>query len=281
MVSKRGLKCPTPKKSASDMSIDIHTHAFHPKVAEKVVRQLEEHYRLTPVGNGLIGDLLRRLDQAGITHAAVHSAATKADQVIPANKWALAVQAEHPRLFPFGTFHPDFEGWEKELLMLEAAGIRGLKLHPDFQGFHLDDARLEPIFEHIGERFLLMIHIGDRLPPEKNPSSPQKLASLLSKFPRLRVIAAHFGGFQHWQYVVEFLAGKELYLDTSSSLWAIPDHLLLDIFQNHPREKILFGSDYPLFDPLEEIQRLQKRLHLSSSGMDTLLSNAKPLLGLS
>ena len=263
------------------MPIDIHTHAFHPKVAEKVVRQLEDHYRLTPVGNGLIDDLLLRLDKAGISHAAVHAAATKANQVIPANKWARSIQSEHPRLFPFGTFHPDFADWENELLTLEKAGIRGIKLHPDFQGFPLDDPRLEPIFEHIGDRFFLMIHIGDRLPPEKNPSSPQKLALLLKRFPRLRVIAAHLGGFLHWQYVVEYLAGKDLYLDTSSSLWGIPDALLFDIFKNHPREKILFGSDYPLFDPLEEIQLLKKRLRLSSSEMDALLNNAKPLLGLS
>lgn len=263
------------------MPIDIHTHAFHPKVAEKVVRQLEEHYRLAPIGSGLIEDLIIRLDRAGITHAAVHTAATKADQVIPANKWALFIQQEYPCIFPFGTFHPDFTDWEKELQKLKLAGIKGIKLHPDFQGFHLDDPRLEPIFEEIGDRFLLMIHIGDRLPPEKNPSSPHKLAALLKNFPRLRVIAAHLGGYLHWQYVVENLAGKDLYLDTSSSLMAISDRHLFDILDHHPRDKILFGSDYPLFDPLEEIQRLKKRLRLSSGEIDALLNNAKPLLELS
>jgi uncharacterized protein len=269
-----------PKKSGSFMSIDIHTHAFHPKVAEKVVKQLEDHYQLAPVGNGLIEDLLLRLDKAGITHAALHTAATKAEQVIPANKWALFIQQEYPQISPFGTVHPDFKDWEKELLKLEQAGIKGIKLHPDFQGFNLDDPRLEPIFEDIGDRFLLMIHIGDRLPPEKNPSSPQKLSALLKKFARLRVIAAHLGGFMHWQYVVEHLAGKDLYLDTSSSLMAIPDHHLFDIFNHHPRGKILFGSDYPLFDPLEEIERLQKKLHLSSNEVDELLTNGESLLGL-
>ena len=262
------------------MSIDIHTHAFHPKVAEKVVKQLQDHYSLAPAGNGLIEDLLLRLDKAGITHAALHTAATKADQVIPANKWALFIQQEYPRIFPFGTFHPDFEDWEKELQKLKQAGIKGIKLHPDFQGFHLDDSRLEPIFEEIGGHFLLMIHIGDRLPPEENPSSPQKLAALLKNFPKLRVIAAHLGGFMHWQYVVENLAGKDLYLDTSSSLMAIPDHLLFDIIKHHPREKIFFGSDYPLFDPQAEIERLQKRLHLSSGEVDEFLTNAEQLLGI-
>ncbi|MBN1140778.1 MAG: amidohydrolase [Deltaproteobacteria bacterium] len=259
------------------MAIDIHTHAFHPKIADKVVRQLEEHYRIAPVGNGLLEDLLPRLDRAGIDRAVMHCAATKREQVIPANNWALQVQETCPRLIPFGTFHPDFPEWERELERLAAAGIKGIKLHPDFQGFALDDPRLDPILEAIGERFYLMIHIGDRLPPELNPSSPQKLAAQLDRFPRLKVIAPHFGGFQHWSFVVEYLAGRDLYLDTSSSLNAIPSRLLFDIFAHHPRERILFGSDYPLFDPLAEMKLLQIRLRLSDAEVAELLTNGERL----
>jgi len=259
------------------MAIDIHTHAFHPKIADKVVQQLEDHYRISPVGNGLLEDLLPRLDRAGIDRAAMHCAATKPEQVVPANNWALHVKEQHPRLIPFGTFHPDFADWECEFERLAIAGIRGIKIHPDFQGFSLDDPRLEPILETIGERFLLMVHIGDRLPPELNPSSPQKLAALLDKFPRLKVIAAHLGGFQHWAYVVDHLAGRDLYFDTSSSLNAIPGRLLFDIFAHHPRERILFGSDYPLFDSLEEMKLLQTRLRFSDSEVQQLLTNGDHL----
>jgi predicted TIM-barrel fold metal-dependent hydrolase len=259
------------------MSIDVHTHAFHPKIADKVVRQLENHYRISPVGNGLLEDLLPRLDRAGIERAVLHCAATKPEQVIPANNWALHIKEHCPRLIPFGTFHPDFQDWEKELDRLAAAGIKGIKIHPDFQGFRLDDARLDPILEALRGRFWLMVHIGDRFPPDENPSSPQKLAVILDRFPGLQVIAAHLGGFQHWAWVVEFLAGRDLYLDTSSSLTAIPTRLLFDIFLHHPRERILFGSDYPLFDPSEEMKLLQTRMRLSDAELEELLTNGDRL----
>ena len=261
------------------MRIDIHTHAFHPKIADKVLHQLQDHYAIPPVGTGTIDDLLPRLKQAGLDRAVVHSAATKPDQVIPANNWAISMQKDHPELISFGTMHPGYEDWEKELDRIEKAGIRGLKIHPDFQGFCMTDERLGPIYETIGTRFVLMLHVGDRKPPEDNPSSPQKVAQLISNFPELKVIAAHFGGFQHWEYVVEHLGGKNVYIDTSSSLSMISDKHLQAIFQAHPHERILFGSDYPLFDPGEELQLLQKRLDLSEHDLEELLCNAEPLLG--
>ncbi|MFA6809940.1 MAG: amidohydrolase family protein [Desulfoplanes sp.] len=261
------------------MRIDIHTHAFHPKIAHKVLEQLQNHYAIAPVGTGTVEDLLPRLKKAGIDRAVVHSAATKPDQVIPANNWAIAIQKEHPELISFGTMHPGYEHWEKELDRLEKAGIKGLKIHPDFQGFSMTDPRLAPIYETIGKRFVIMLHVGDRKPPEDNPSSPQKVAQLINDFPDLTVIAAHFGGFQHWQYVVEHLAGKNVYIDTSSSLTMIPEEHLQSIFRAHPHERILFGSDYPLFDPYDEIQLLTKRLHLSEHDLEGLLSNAETLLG--
>lgn len=260
------------------MSIDVHTHAFHPKIAAKVVDQLERHYGIPPVGDGLLEDLLPRLDRAGIGHCAVHSAATAAAQVRPANDWAMALQRQCDRVVAFGTLHPDYAAWEAELERLAAAGIRGLKLHPDFQGFDLDDGRLRPWFEAMQGRFTLMVHIGDVTPPERSPSSPVKLRRVLDDFPRLRVIAAHFGGYRHWAWVVEALAGTAVYLDTSSSLFAIPQDLLEQIWRSFPRRQFLFGSDYPLFDPGAERAALARRLHLSDREVEAILDQGDWLL---
>ncbi|WP_462323933.1 amidohydrolase family protein [Desulfoplanes sp.] len=260
------------------MPIDIHTHAFHPKIADKVLAQLEDHYNIPPTGTGTVEDLLPRLHKAGIGRAAVHSAATKPDQVIPANNWAMAMQENHPQLVSFGTIHPGYENWEKELDRLEQNGIKGLKIHPDFQGFSMTDKRLAPIYETIGTRFVIMLHVGDTTPPEENASSPQKVAELIRNFPLLTVIAAHFGGYHHWEYVCDHLAGKNVFLDTSSSLFTIPQDLLEAIFNGHPRERILFGSDYPLFDPSEEIGLLAKRLRLTGPEIQDLLTNGDALL---
>jgi predicted TIM-barrel fold metal-dependent hydrolase len=250
--------------------VDVHTHAFHPKIAKKALSQLEEHYHIAPVGNGLWEDLQKRLARCDIQRVFIHSAATAPEQVIPANNWACSLR-EIPGVVPFGTMHPAFADMECELARLHDKGIRGIKLHPDFQGFWLDDPALLPLFAAMEGQFTLMVHVGDRLPPQQNPSCPWKVAAIKRRFPKLQVIAAHFGGYRHWHYVVDALKGLEVYMDTSSSLFAIPQEELEAIFNSFPRQRFLFGSDYPLWDPGAEIKQLQQRLRLSDQALENIL----------
>ncbi len=258
--------------------IDIHTHAFHPKIADKVLNQLEQHYSITPVGTARIDDLLARERAAGIDRFVVLCAATAPAQVVPANNWTISLQEQHPEVIAFGTLHPDYEDWEAELDRLYEAGIKGLKFHPEFQGFWLDDPRLLPIVEAAQNRFAFIFHVGDRLPPKQNPSCPYKMAAIAKNFPKARILAAHMGGHRHWAAALEVLAGKNIWFDTSSTLPYIQDKLLCDIWRCHPRERICFGSDYPLFDPGEDMDLLRKRLHLSSTDLEELLHNGERLL---
>ena len=256
---------------------DVHTHAFHPKIADKVLAQLEAHYGLPAVGNGRIEDLLQRIRAAGLDQVVVHNAATSPDQVIPANNWAIALQRRYPEVIAFGTVHPDFPRWPEQLDRLAAAGIAGIKLHPDFQGIGLDDPRMGPIFEALEGRFICMLHVGDTLPPERNPSSPGKVANVHRNFPGLTLIAAHFGGYLHWDEVITHLAGNNVYLDTSSALPFIPQEQLETIVSRHPRERLLFGSDYPLFDPGQETALLNSRLQFREQEWEQLWRNAAEL----
>ena len=264
------------------MYIDIHTHAFHPKIAHKAVDHLNSFYSITCSGDGTIANLLEREQEAGLEKCVVLCAATAPAQVIPANNYAISLQREHPeQVIAFGTVHPAYENWEKELARLKAAGIRGIKLHPDFQSFWLDDPRLLPIFEAAQKDFVFEIHIGDRTTPDKNPSCPYKLASIMRQFPSIRIIAAHFGGYRMWSHALEVFSGnsfENLWFDTSSTTpFATPElaHKLLNTF---PRERILFGTDWPLYDPVEELQRLQTLGGLSDSEMEVIMSNASALL---
>ena len=264
------------------MYIDIHTHAFHPKIAHKAVDHLNSFYSITCSGDGTIANLLERESEAGLEKCVVLCAATAPAQVTPANNYALSLQREHPeQVIAFGTVHPAYENWEKELARLKTAGIRGIKLHPDFQSFWLDDPRLLPIFEAAQKDFVFEIHIGDRTSPEKNPSCPYKLASILRQFPGIRVIAAHFGGYRMWSHALEVFSDnrfENLWFDTSSTTpFATPElaHKLLNTF---PRERILFGTDWPLYDPVEELQRLQNLGGLKDSEMEVIMSNASALL---
>lgn len=219
----------------------------------------------------MLDDLLSRADRAGIARVVVHTAATDPSQVIPANNWAMDMERQSPRVRAFGTLHPDYAEPEKELARLRAAGIKGLKFHPDFQGFFLDDPKFYALMELIGDEFTLMIHVGDTLPPEKNPSCPLKMAKLRRAFPGPRLIAAHLGGYSHWRYAVEHLAGLDVFLDTSSSLSFIDDDTLRELLAKHPAEQLLFGSDYPLFDPADEIALVERRMAPLGVNVETLL----------
>ena len=273
-----GIGTPNPPENGSMKNrYDVHTHAFHPKIAAKVIHQLEDYYHVPSVGTGEFKDLARRLERAGLTRCCVHSAATSPEQVVPANRWAISLKKKNPAFIPFGTMHPGFAKMEDELAVLWNAGIRGIKLHADFQGFWLDDPALEPLFAAMEGRFTLMAHVGDARPPKDNPSCPYKVAAIKRKFSRLQIIAAHFGGVHHWKWVIDALQGLDIYLDTSSTLWAIDQETLEALWNAFPRNHFLFGSDYPLFDPADEMENLRQRLCLSEAQMEELLTNAEAL----
>ena len=264
------------------MYIDIHTHAFHPKIAHKAVDHLNSFYSITCSGDGTIANLLEREQQAGLEKCVVLCAATAPAQVIPANNYAISLQREHPeQVIAFGTVHPAYENWENELARIKAAGIRGIKLHPDFQSFWLDDPRLLPIFEAAQKDFVFEIHIGDRTTPDKNPSCPYKLASIMRQFPSIKVIAAHFGGYRMWSHALDVFSGnnfENLWFDTSSTTPFATPELAHKLLRTFPRERILFGTDWPLYDPVEELQRLQTLGGLKDSEMEVIMSNASDLL---
>ena len=203
------------------MFTDIHTHAFHPKIARHAVEHLNEAYQLDCVGEGTIADLLLREKRSGIGRCVVLCAATTPGQVVPANDYAVTLQRDHPEVTAFGTLHPGYEAWESQLERLKAAGIRGLKLHPDFQHFWLNDPRLLPMFEAAQDDFIFLFHIGDNVPPEKNPSCPYKLAALLDRFPRLRCIAEIKQDMEQARPMDRLLCGDVGYGKTEVALRAV------------------------------------------------------------
>lgn len=261
------------------MLFDIHTHAFHPKIAHKAVAHLNAAYGLSCEGDGTIGHLLEQESSIGIEKVVLLCAATTPSQVIPANNYALTLQRSHPEhVIAFGTFHPGYARWEEELARLERNGIRGIKLHPDFQGFRLDDPQLLPILDACQKRFILLLHVGSDKPLAQCPSTPYMVARLAAAFPRLTIVAAHFGAYRMWEHALKGLPPSDnLWCDTSStSPYASPE-LLRALLQHFPHERLLFGTDWPLYSPAEEVRRFQYKSGLSDSSMEMLMSNARHL----
>lgn len=254
---------------------DFHTHAYPEALAPKSVDFLNRYYHVRCRGDGTMGDLLRSAEAAGVTHLLVHAVATKARQVEDVNTWIAAHLARN--VCGFGTIHPGYGHISEELARIRALGLRGLKLHPDFQGYAADDPSMDAVYSDAEGALPVLIHAGDE---HSDLSAPGRIARVLDRYPRLTVIAAHLGGYKSWDEAEACLVGRNCYLDTSSALWAMPPERAVRIIRRHGVERVLFGTDYPLTLHREELARF-RALGLSPEEEERILwRNAFELLGL-
>ncbi|MBR7107185.1 MAG: amidohydrolase [Lentisphaeria bacterium] len=256
---------------------DIHAHIFPDKIAAKVVSTLESFYNFTWNGTGTVSDLLANMDKASVERAVIFSCATKPEQITAANSFLSDTQQRYPERFcAFGTIHPDCPDIDGVLKDIKERGLRGIKLHPDFQQIYIDEPAMMRIYGKLDATLPLIIHMGD---PRTDFSSPHRLARVLERFPDLVVIAAHFGGYKEWDQAWKHLVGKNVFLDTSSSFPLLSPEEAVRIIRAHGVEKILFASDYPASDLENAIGDILK-LGLSPQENEQIFHlNAERILG--
>lgn len=258
--------------------LDIHTHVFPEAIAGKAVQYLQEYYRFNWEGSGLPEDLLRHMDLAGVGHAVIFSSATKPEQVEAVNNYIAGLcRAEPGRFTGFGTLHRDYPDYLSELGRMRELGLKGVKFHPDFQKFAIDDPVMMQIYEAIGPEMVMLFHIGDR---NGDLSSPERLSRVLDAMPELRIIAAHFGGYSMWDEAWRHLVGRNVWLDTSSAIPFLGAAEAARIVRAHGVDKILWGSDYPAVQPGTAITQLRS-LGLEEEDLEKIFfRNGASLLGL-
>lgn len=233
--------------------IDSHAHIFPTKVADRATRAIGEFYEAPMAYSGSASELLSSGSAINVERYIVHSTATRANQVVSINDFIIDEVSRESRLVGFGTIHPDFPEPEAEIDRIAKAGLRGVKIHPDFQHFPVDAPKMDAIYEILSSRGIpVLTHAGDC---RYDFSGPRRIAKVLDRHPSLILIAAHFGGYTEWEESFELLAGRNLYLDTSSTLWKIKPELAIDILRKHGTEKFLFGSDFPMWDHRTELAR--------------------------
>lgn len=214
-------------------------------------------------------------------YSVVLNIATNPRQQKNVNDFAIS-QMKIDGIIPFGSVHPDSPDALNELERLKANGIKGVKLHPDYQGYFVDEERMFPIYEKIGSLGMItLFHCGyDIGYPEPVHCSAQALASVLPVFGGSPVVAAHFGGIWSLPETRKHLAGKDIYLDTAYCYGTITPRYAKEIIDIHGADKILFGSDAPWNEPSQDIE-LIKCFGLSEDEEKAVLGgNARKLLGI-
>jgi len=263
------------------MVIDFHVHCFPDKLALRAVSQLAERAGIPARLNGTICGIKDSMRRAGVSKSVVLSIATKPTQTESINNWSAEIQDDE--VIAFGSIHPDNENWKSELFRIKDLGLKGIKLHPEYQDFYVDDRKMFPIYETALELGLIVVfHAGVDLGfSAPYHATPERLRRVIEAFPKGKIIAAHMGSFYYWDEVEHFLLGTDIYLDTSYSLGIIADEQAKRIIANHDYRKILFASDSPWIDQGEQIAKF-KSLQLGREVEEAIMGlNAKDLLGLS
>lgn len=236
--------------------IDTHAHIYPDKIAQRAAQSIGEFYDLPMNLDGTVGTLLKVGEEAGISRFLVHSVAMTWERSASINNFIAASVAEHPDKFVgFGAIHPDHPELEKELDRIMSLGLKGVKVHPDFQRFMLDDPAAIRLFEAMAERGLpLLAHTGDSRYPY---SHPERMARALDRVPRLTAICAHLGGWSVWDDAWRLLAGRgNVYVDCCSSLYALQPEEAVKIIHRYGADHVFFGTDYPMWTPEKEVERL-------------------------
>ena len=258
--------------------IDIHTHVFPDPIARKATESVGQFYGL-PMNQeeGTVGELLRLHRTAGIDHACIHSVAITPHHVDSINRFISSAAAEYPeRLTGFAAIHPDKKNLPNLINEVKQMGLKGFKIHPDMQRFALDSPSAMEMFAAIEGKLPVIIHTGD---PRFTYSRPQQMKKVLDAFPKLVCVCAHLGGWSEWEDACRILPRYEnVYVDTSSSLYALSREDARRIIRCYSRDRVLFGTDYPMWNPKSELERFL-RLFLAEEEEERILcSNAKTLL---
>ncbi len=259
--------------------IDSHCHIYPDKIAVKASQSTGRFYGIDMTYDGTVGTLMNVGAEGGVDHFVVQSVATKPEQVSSINHFiANAVAESGGKMTGLGTLHPDSDDIKRDLDELLSLGLRGVKLHPDIQGFKLDDYRCLKIYELCEGRCPILFHLGDK---RYDMSNPNRIMPILDIYTNLVAIGAHFGGYSVWDEAEKRLPGyPNLYVDCSSSFFAMSDDRIRELIAVYGEDRVLFGTDYPMWAPKSEVDRLLS-LGLSDAAYEKIFhANAEKLFGI-
>ncbi len=264
------------------MVIDFHTHAFPDKIAQKAVAGLSfASGGLIPQTDGSLKSLENEMKKDGIDISVVLGIATNPLQQKNVNDFAAHINSQEC-FVGFGSVHPDAEDVLCELERIKDLGLKGVKLHPEYQKFYVDDEKMKPIYKKISQLGLITVfHAGYDIGfSEPFHCMPQNLENAL-KWLDSPVVAAHWGGSGCQKEVLKHLCGKDVWFDISFGYGTMPKSFAMQLLEAHTPNRMLFGSDMPWHRPAWEM-RLIESLDISQDDKEKIyFKNAAELLSLS
>lgn len=264
------------------MVIDIHTHAFPDKIASRAIAGLVESTRgvYPPCTDGTLGGLKDSMREFGVDISVLQPVVTKPTQTESLNLWARDAECEN--IISFGGVYPHSDTIEKDIDFVCSLGLKGIKLHPEYQQFTLNDPKMMRVYDYALSRGLaILFHAGyDPAYPPPIHSTPTMFREVVRSMRGGVIIAGHLGGRRQTSEVLDVLVGEDIYLDTSAGFDYYSVDEFLSVLRAHGSDKILFGSDAPWTRADKEIEAIRS-LPISLEDIDNILYlNAKRILNI-
>lgn len=253
------------RSTYKDMIIDFHTHTFPKSISLKALESLSINGHVKYFTDGTVEKLEAGMKEYGVDYSVNLPVMTKESQVSSVNDNLIRQKDElfEKGIITFGGLHPLFENYRDEIKKLAAAGIKGIKLHPAFQGMQINDIAYKRVIAAISEAGMVTItHCGlDVGFMDHNYATVKELIDLIDDVKPEKLVLAHMGGWQAWDEVCSDLAGAKVWLDTAYSLGPVnprpgdEEKMLLKynldeagftkIVRKHGAENIVFATDSP------------------------------------
>lgn len=269
------------------MIIDFHTHIFPDNIAASTISYLSSKAYIPPYATGTLEGLKTSMKEALVDLSVVLPVVTKPKQFDSILSFATLVN-ETDGLISFGGIHPQSEHYQEELDQIHAKGLKGVKLHPDYQGTFIDDESYINLITYALDLGLIIdIHAGFdggfQAPYRCTPTHSRRMLDEVLKrtrHPDPKIVLAHTGGLFYWDQVEELLVDQKVYFDLSYSLGKIPDEQLYRLIRNHGIDRILFATDCPWSSQKHDVDYL-KGMDLTDGQKERIFSkNAMELLNL-
>ena len=273
------------------MVIDFHTHVFPDKIAEKTIQALASG---TTDGvyffNGTIDGMLEHMEKSNSDISINLPVVTKSSQFDSVTSFAIEINKrfkdQKRKIVSFGGIHPDCEDIEGKMRYLKDNGIKGIKIHPDYQGVNIDDERYIRILEVAKDMDMIVVtHSGiddayyyAKKLPERCP--PELVKKVIKRVNHSKFVLGHFGAHSQYEQVLDLLAGEDVYLDTAYTLDEISPELFKKILYKHGEDRVLFASDCP-WRSIEDHAKILRSFNLGRETEEKIFyKNAQKLLGI-
>ena len=267
------------------MVIDFHTHIFPDKIAEKTIGVLGKNANILPSTRGTADSLVEHMKASGVDLSINLPVLTSPTQFESVLEFAKRINenylSKEQKILSFAGMHPRCENVYQKLKQVKDAGIKGIKIHPDYQGTFIDDEGYIEILSIAKELDLITVtHSGvdDGFPNEEVKCTPERLVKVIEKVKPEKFVLGHYGAHKQWQKVYELLCDFDVYFDTAFTFHEIDKELFIKILNAHGADKVLFATDSPWRDQKKDLEILSS-YNLDKDVLDKILyKNAIRLL---